>query len=464
MQEKIYFYYTNDLHSNFSQWPRVTQYMREVKAKRDQSNDSYWLFDIGDHIDRVHPISEALLGRGNVSLLNDIGYDAVTIGNNEGITFSHQDLFHLYDQATFPVVCANLESLDNKLPEWLRPSLQYITLHGVKISVIGLTAPFNDYYELLGWHITDPYETIEKLIQQVKESSDVIILLSHLGISEDEEIARRFSDIDVIIGGHTHHLLRTGEEVNQTIITAAGKHCYFVGEVILTWDYEENRLIKKEAYTTDISDYAIDVETNQKLHILQEQAEEILDQTIVITEEPIQVNWYEHTEIMQLLTDKIKQETNADIAMFNTGLLLDGFPTGKITLGDIHRVCPHPINPCIVELSGAEVIEVIRASLTKEFMEFQLKGFGFRGKVLGRMIFSGLHVITGIHSNGQEYVEDVLMNEEPLGIEKIYSVVIADSFTFGRLLPEVAKSERKTYILPDFIRDFLAETLKENYR
>ncbi|WP_096271034.1 bifunctional metallophosphatase/5'-nucleotidase [Paucisalibacillus globulus] len=463
MQEKIYFYYTNDLHSNFSQWPRVTKFLKGVKAKRELENDSYWLFDIGDHVDRVHPISEALLGKGNVTLLNDIGYDAVTIGNNEGITFSHHDLFQLYDQAKFPVVCANLESLDDRLPEWLSPSLEFITHHGIKIGVIGLTAPFNDYYELLGWHIRDPYETLEKLVQQVKESSDVIVLLSHLGLSEDEEIARRFSDIDVIIGGHTHHLLRSGEEVNQTIITAAGKHCYYIGEVILTWDHKEKRLIKKEAYATDISEYTVDLETEQKLNTLLVQAEEILDTTVVVTEKPIQVDWYKHTEIMQLLTNKIKQETNVDIAMFNTGLLLNGFPAGRITLGDIHRACPHPINPCIVELTGREVIEVVRASLTKEFMEFQLKGFGFRGKVLGRMIFSGLHVKTGIHSNGSEYVQEVLMNKEPVDMDHIYTVVIADAFTFGRLLPEVAKSERKNYILPDFIRDFLAETLKEYY-
>ena len=463
MQEKIYFYYTNDLHSNFTQWPRVTQFMKEQKAKREKANDSYWIFDIGDHVDRVHPISEALLGKGNVSLLNDIGYDAVTIGNNEGITFSQDDLFHLYDKANFSVVCANLESLDNQLPEWLSPTIEYKTLHGVEVGVIGLTAPFNDYYELLGWHIADPYQTLDKLVNKVKQSSDVIVLLSHLGISEDEEIARRFPEIDVIIGGHTHHLLRTGKVVNETIITAAGKHCYFAGEVILTWDHDEKKLVKKEAYATDISDYAIDMEAEQKLQTLQAEAEKILDQTIVITEKPIMVKWYEHTEIMQLLSDKIRKETNADCGMFNTGLLLDGFPTGDITVGDIHRICPHPINPCIVELSGTELIEVVRASLTREFMEFQLKGFGFRGEVLGRMVFSGLDVKTAFHQNGQEYVEEVLIQNESVDTDRIYSVVTADAFTFGRLLPEVAKSEKKIYILPDFIRDFLAETLKENY-
>lgn len=129
MQENLYFYYTNDLHSNFEQWPRVATFMKEAKAKRERNNESYWLVDIGDHVDRVHPISEALMGKGNVSLLNDLGYDLVTIGNNEGITFGHEELFHLYDDATFPVVCANLESLQNQLPDWLQSTAIIKSLH-----------------------------------------------------------------------------------------------------------------------------------------------------------------------------------------------------------------------------------------------------------------------------------------------------------------------------------------------
>src|SRR6476661_6902520 len=113
MNEKLYFYYTNDLHSNFEQWPRVTGYLKDAKARRTARQESCWVIDIGDHVDRVHPITEAFMGRANVQLMNDAGYDLAAIGNNEGITLAHDDLFHLYDDATFQVVCANLHSMDN---------------------------------------------------------------------------------------------------------------------------------------------------------------------------------------------------------------------------------------------------------------------------------------------------------------------------------------------------------------
>ncbi|GGB36488.1 bifunctional metallophosphatase/5'-nucleotidase [Virgibacillus dakarensis] len=463
MQEKLCLYYTNDLHSNFSQWPRVAGYLKEAKASKAREQASCLLMDVGDHVDRVHPIAEAFMGKANVQLMNDVGYDVVTLGNNEGITLGHEDLYHLYDDADFQVVCANLHDMAEKEPDWLKPVVYFRSVNGVRIGVIGLTAPFNNYYELLQWHVSNPFKALEKYIKSVKEAADIVILLSHLGISEDQAIARRFSEIDVIIGGHTHHLLRTGENVNNTIITAAGKHCTFVGEVILTWDHQAKKLVHKEAYTTDITHLAKDSETEKMLQQLYKKANNLLGQTVVHLHQTIEVKWFQETAIMRKLTDTMKMWTKADCAMLNSGLLLDELSKGDVTYKDIHRICPHPINPCVVELTGDELTEVVRASFTKDLMELKLKGFGFRGEVIGRMVFSGLAIATTVLTDGRESVKNVFFQGEPLDPDRIYSVAVADTFTFGRLLPEIAKSETKQYFLPEFLRDLLAYTLRNDF-
>lgn len=463
MKERLYFYYTNDLHSNFEQWSRVAGYMKDAKANKEVKGASCWLIDVGDHVDRVHPIAEAFMGKANVQLMNDVGYDLVTIGNNEGITLAHDDLFHLYDDATFQVVCANLHSTDHVEPEWLRATVEIQSVHGIKIGVIGLTAPFNAFYELLDWHISSAYNALDKYVSRLKESTDIIVLLSHLGINEDREIARRYKDIDVIIGGHTHHLLRTGEQIHNTIITAAGKHGAFVGEVILTWDHSTKKLTEKEAYTTDITNIAKDLPTEQTLQMMQEKADKILGETIVQIDKPVEVSWFRHTEIMQQLTNTVKEWTNADCAMLNSGLLLDQLPAGDVTYKDVHRICPHPINPCVVELKGDELVEVVRGSITRDFTELKLKGFGFRGEVLGRMVFSGLDVETDYHETGEEFVKQVTYNGASIEPDQTYTVATADTFTFGRLLPEIAKSKTKTFFLPEFLRDLLADTLRNMF-
>lgn len=463
MLEKLYFYYTNDLHSHFDHWPHVTAFLKERQAKRKTKNESHWLIDIGDHIDRMHPIAEAFMGKANVKLMNDVGYHFATIGNNEGITLPHDDLFHLYDEADFQVACTNLHSLTDEEPAWLKRTIEFESPTGIKIGILGLTAPFNDFYELLDWHVSSPHEALEKHVSQLKKRTDIIILMSHLGISEDRAIARNFSEIDVIIGGHTHHLLRTGEEVNETLLTAAGKYCAFAGEVILTWDHEKKRLHKKEAYTTDVTHMEKDDPTQETLRQLSIRANEHLNKTVVHIHRPIEVSWFKPTKIMHELTNTVKEWTGAECAMLNSGLLLDHFAAGAVTYKDVHRICPHPINPCVVEMSGDEIKEVVRVSTTKEFTQYQLNGLGFRGKVIGKMIFSGLDVDVGTHENGQIYIKHVSFNKEPLQADREYSVAVADMFTFGRLLPEVAKSKVKKYFLPEFLRDLLAHTLQTKF-
>src|SRR5690625_191142 len=407
MIENIFLYYTNDLHSYFDHWSRVATFIKDKKEMCQMKHDSYFLFDIGDHMDRVHPITEATMGKANVELMNELDYDFVTLGNNEGITLSHQQLYHLYDDALFTVVCSNLRCIGKTSPSWLKTSKVMYTNQGVSIGVIGLTAPFNTYYNLLNWQVEAPFETLQKELQVLRENVDLVILLSHLGIYEDQEIAKHFPEIDVIIGGHTHHLLRTGEMIGNTIVTAAGKHCAHVGEVILSWDHQTKKLIKKEAYVTDITHLPRDLQTEHRLQELQDEASVILDKEIVYTKEPLKVHWFQETKLMTKFTEKLLNWTNADIAMLNAGLLLDELPAGKITYKDIHRICPHPINPCVVTLTGTEVKEVVRASLTKQFMELKLKGFGFRGEVIGKMVFVGIEVEAEHHANGHQYVKEI---------------------------------------------------------
>lgn len=461
MKETVHFYYTNDLHSYFDHWSQVATFIKNKQHESKEKNESSWTIDIGDHLDRVHPITEATMGKANVKLMNNLGYDFVTIGNNEGITLSHQNLFHLYDDAHFDVICSNLRCTISENPHWLQTSKIVSSNHGIKIGIIGLTARFNPYYHLLGWDVQPPYEVIAKELKKLEKETNIIVLLSHLGINEDQAIATKFPQIDCIIGGHTHHLLRTGEMVNETIITAAGKHCSFVGEVLLTWDHEKQLLIDKQAYTTNITHLPKDLTTEQRLMELKEEADLILSKKIIHTDERMKVNWFKETPIMKKFTEKLRVWTDADCAMLNAGLLLDDFQPGNITYKDVHRICPHPINPCVVVLNGDELLEVVRASLSKQLMELELKGFGFRGEMIGRMVFANLDVQTDFHPNGLEFVKAVLFNGEPLDSDKKYKVATADTFTFGRLLPEIAKSEVKQLFLPELIRELLVQTLLE---
>ncbi|MFC4387132.1 bifunctional metallophosphatase/5'-nucleotidase [Gracilibacillus marinus] len=461
MIEHLHVYYSNDLHSHFEQWTKIVSYLKEKEKLHHNNKENYWTVDIGDHADRFHPITEATLGKSNVELLNDASYDIATIGNNEGITLDYQDLFHLYDDADFHVSCANLLPQKGPLPKWLK---EYHIVHsesGVKIAFIGLTAPFTPFYNPLGWKVESPINYLARRLPEMKKNADIIILLSHLGLTEDQIIAEQFHEIDIIIGGHTHHLFKNGEVINGTLLTAAGKYGHYVGEVHLEWDHENRELIHKEAYAVPINHYKDDKQTTAKLDQLAIKADKQLNRIITSVEAPLDVNWYESTPIIEQFTSYLLKWTDADVSMLNAGILLDSIGKGAITFKDIHSICPHPINPCVVELTGKELMEVVRGAFDEELIHLEVKGFGFRGKVVGKMIFAGITVETSQDKNGKEHVKEIYYQNESLHSDKIYKLATADMFTFGRMFPVIVRAKQKRFYLPEFMRDLLASMLKE---
>ncbi|KGX86688.1 bifunctional metallophosphatase/5'-nucleotidase [Pontibacillus litoralis] len=459
MEENIFLYYTNDIHSHFENWPKIVAYWNKQRSYHRQRNEAMFTVDIGDHVDRFHPITEALKGKANVELLNKAGYDVVTIGNNEGITLPHDDLYSLYEEAAFDVVCGNLSNREGPNPEWLKPYTIKTTEKGTKIAMLGLTAPFKTFYRLLGWDISSPFEWLDQTIQEVRNQADIVVFLSHLGINDDQEIARRYEDIDVIIGGHTHHLFKEGEWVNNTLLTAAGKHGVYVGEVILTWDAEANMLKQKQAYAYHLNEQEEAASVKQLLEEYQAKASDVLNEPITYLSQPLPVHWFKETQIIKEFVHTLRSWTDAECAMLNAGVLMDGFSDGAVTRGDIHRICPHPMNPCKVKLQGDELLEVVRHAHTKRFMELKLKGFGFRGEIIGRMVFSGMEVTVSRDRDGNEYVKNVHVAGEPLQMDRTYEVATADTFTFGKFLPGISNSAYKQFYMPELLRDLLAHTL-----
>src|SRR5699024_6012144 len=193
-------------------------------------------------------------------------------------------------------------------------------------------------------------------------------------------------------------------------------------KVNITSEYNEKIGVKKEAYTTNITHLEKDIETLNAVNEWRSLANKRLDQTVLQTNRQIDVEWFRETEVMRRLTKMLQEWTNADCALLNAGILLESFPKGNITLNDIHRICPHPINPCTVMLNGDELMEVIRVAFTKELIDLPLKGFGFRGKVIGRFTFSGMSVFTRINEHGDETIIKVTKNGSPLKKEKRYLV------------------------------------------
>ena len=127
-------------------------------------------------------------------------------------------------------------------------------------------------------------------------------------------------------------------------------------------------------------------------------------------------------------------------------MFLSDLNEGAVTYFDIHKMMPHPINPCVIELTGQQLKDIYLLSLNESWPNLELKGLGFRGAVMGKMITHQFKVV-----NQSLFVQDKL-------IDPTESVRLAtlDMFTFGFFYP-LFKDVPKTYFMPEFIRDVIIE-------
>ncbi len=463
MKETVHLYHTNDLHSHFENWPFIVQFLKRKRESHLRQHEQMILLDIGDHADRFHPITEATKGKANVQLLNQLSYDAVTIGNNEGITFSHEDLNTLYEHAQFPVILSNLYTEIGERPKWVVPYHIIQLNNGTRIALLGLTVFYEKFYELLAWKVKDPFESLTETIQEVRDQADIIVLLSHLGISDDEIIANEFPDIDVIIGGHTHHVLPEGKEINQTLIAGAGKYGQYVGKISLTIDTEKKAIQSHKATIYPMEKQKeVCAETTKWLQQASIESEQFLSKVVGNATHNLSLDWFNDSTFPKLLVQSIKEWCDGEVAMVNSGIILEPLPKGPVTRKDLHRICPHPINPCKVYLKGDVLKEVIVQSREEKMEQLKLKGLGFRGKVMGRMIFDGIDVRMKVLKDGKEHVTDIFINGNKIELERVYAVATVDMFTLGPLYPEISHAEKKIFYMPELLRDLLAWKLGGN--
>lgn len=254
-QRQIVILHTNDTHScilplnpNLADTALANRggYLRRmamVSEQRRQQPDLL-LFDSGD-FSQGSPYYTMFKGDVEVELMNQMGYDAATIGNHE-FDYGLDNMVRLFRKARFPIVCSNYDFSGTELQGLVKP---YITLRrqGVKIGVFGLAPKleglvFTKNYGPIRY--LDASEVAQQMVDLLRkqEKCDIVICLSHLGWSVtdpcDEQVIERTTGIDVVLGGHSHTYLQKLEWVGDrqghaVAVDQNGKSGIYVGRLVL---------------------------------------------------------------------------------------------------------------------------------------------------------------------------------------------------------------------------------------
>ncbi len=173
-----------------------------------------------------------------------IQYDAIGVGDQEfinGTEFLRDQNNHLH----LPFISSFMTAKSGVLPKIQEIIIKQVK--GIRFGIISLInkEPFDlmDPEKVSGVIIADYLKSLPSLIKKVRKESDIVVVLSHLGYSEDIKIAKKNLDIDVIIGAHTQNVLSSPERYGETIIVQAGKNTEFVGQLSLEIDVKSKKIV-----------------------------------------------------------------------------------------------------------------------------------------------------------------------------------------------------------------------------
>lgn len=454
LQEYIVLH-SNDLHSCFENMPKIADAVEEYRAMVPP--ERLILIDCGDHMDRMRIETEGTAGLVNVDVLNETGYELFVPGNNEGLTFAKETITAaLAGHARFDVLGTNIcEHPRGVPPEWMHP-WRILDKDGVRFGALGITARFNEFYHLLGWDIRDPLESVGRAVKLLRPRVDVLIVVSHLGLSLDKRLAAEIPGIDLILGGHTHHLLENGLTVDRTYIGAAGQFGNYLGVIHLNMDMERRRPARIEGRAVYVAHRADNERIARLIEERRNESRRVMSRRVACLKQALHHAWDQESEMGNLLADGLRSWTEAEIGIVNAGQILDGVPEGELTESDLLQLCPSPINPCAVELTGRQLLQALEESLLDEYIAMPIRGFGFRGKVLGTLCVSGIDIRYDPAGEPYHKVKAVrLENGESLDPEGVYKVGTIDMFTFGIGYLSLSQGRRLKYYVPEFIRDVL---------
>jgi len=179
----------------------------------------------------------AALSKGQVVVeaMNAMAYDALTVGEAD-LLQGLKVLQERAKEAGFPLLSCNLVGAQDGKP--LFSPYVVVERNGLRIGILGVSeAQLGSMWQLARVaRVLDPLETVHQYLPEVQAQSDVVIVLSHMGLDVDKALAEREPGIQVIAGGKSRQLLSAAAVVGTTVIVQAGYDGEWLGRLVVTID------------------------------------------------------------------------------------------------------------------------------------------------------------------------------------------------------------------------------------
>jgi 5'-nucleotidase / UDP-sugar diphosphatase len=372
--ENLTILYTNDLHAQYIPLKSGNSQTGGMEALyelvRQESNDHTLILDGGDHetgtLLSILPVDGAR-GGGMIRMMNLIGFRASVIGNHE-FDNGWRNLKRLEELADFDILSANLFREGRLFAD---RAYAIYTVNGLKVGVIGLS--MENLYSMTyppnldRIRIEKVIPTAVKIVRLVDPATDLIILLTHQGFEMDSLLALAAPQADVIIGGHSHTLLRRPVLVNGVIIAQAGSKSQNLGRLDL--DVRNDRVKSYSGRLIPVRDVRISKKSPMRTLVkgYRDQIESRYGKVIGDLEISWNTSKDQESNVGNFFADVMRTAAGADFAVINSGGIRRGMPKGPVREMDIREIFPFENRLVRFACTGTELRKLVETNAAASF-------------------------------------------------------------------------------------------------
>ncbi len=459
LKGQIVILHTNDVHCSIDQvkkddavtnigYAGVAAYKAEMEAQYGQENVT--LIDAGDAI-QGGPIGTLTKGSAIVEILNKVGYDLAIPGNHEFDYGMDNFLSLAKDKAEYDYICSNFTDLNGKA---VFDAYKVLTYGEVKVAYVGIDTPEtftkstptyfqNDKGEYIysfqqGNNGKDLYDTVQKAVDAAKkDGADYVVAVAHLGDDgstqewKAQTVIANTTGIDLLIDGHSHEQIeklvpnKDGEDV---VWAQTGTKLAALGKVVI--DTESGKITAELVEGYDKQDEAVAAFVKEQNDAFEAE----LKKVVAKSEVDLTINGADgkrlvrsgETNLGDLCADAYRTMLGADVAFVNGGGVRANIAAGDVTYEDIINVHPFGNEACLVETTGQKILDALEFG-SRNYPEenggfLQVSGvtYTINADIPSSVVMNDEKEFVKV--DGQYRVTDVMVNGQPLDVEKTYTL------------------------------------------
>ncbi len=354
---------------------------------------------------------ERIAGKQMVEVMNAMDFDLVTFGNHE-FDLKEADFQKRLNQSNFSWLSSNVfhKKGDVNTPFEIHQNNQIHPVNNtyqkrftdsdgttVSLGFFGVTIDSNPQSYV---YYADYLEAAKNAISSLKQSTDLLLGLTHLTIEQDKTIAEQLPEVSFIMGGHEHTNMLV--ETKNAKIAKADANAISIYIHTLTFYKNQNRLVI-DSYLLPID---ASIASKPEVKSIVDRWSLILDTQIkTVVQDPYEIIYL--TKVPLDGTDSASRgiQTNlgnviaeamaaayryeVDAALVNGGSIrVDDMLSGSITPIDIFRVLPFGGGVLKVEMTGELLKEVLDYGESKRGTGAYLQRYNFSQSEKGEWLVS----------------------------------------------------------------------------